>query len=148
MKIILLKDIPKVGKRWDTKDIADGYALNMLIPKGLAIAATADAVKRVALEKARTAGEEKVQEELLLKSLKEIDGATVTITEKANEKGHLFAGIHKLELIPRILEQTKVKLEPEHLVLDKAIKTIGEHVVEIKVKDKGAKFKLVVKAIK
>ncbi|NDE68140.1 50S ribosomal protein L9 [bacterium] len=148
MKIILLKDIPKVGKRWDTKDIADGYALNMLIPKGLAIAATADAVKRVALEKARTAGEEKVQEQLLVKSLHDIDGATVTITEKGNEKGHLFAGIHKLELIPKILEQTKVKLSPEYIVLDKPIKTAGDHMIEIKVKDKTAKFKLVVKVTK
>ena len=86
MKIILLKDVPKVGKRYETKEISDGYALNLLIPKGLAVAATSDMVKKFELERSRDEGERKIRQELLLKNLKELEGVTVTMTEKANEK--------------------------------------------------------------
>ena len=145
MKIILLKDVSGVGRRFDIKNIADGHALNLLIPKGLAIAATSEAVKKVELEKAKHAGEERMNEELLLKNMKDLDGVTITMTEKANEKGALFAGIHKAEIIPAIAAQTKLQIAAEFLVLDKPIKTTGEHVIEVKVKNKSVKFTLVVK---
>jgi large subunit ribosomal protein L9 len=146
MKIILLKDIPKVGKRYETKEIAEGYALNLLIPKGLAIVATADAVKRISTEKAKADGERRVHEELLSKNLKELDGASITIAERANEKGSLFAGIHKAELAPHIQSQTRIQIAPEYIVLDKPIKETGEYVIQVKVGDKSAKFKLTVTA--
>jgi|ERR1035437_7153052 large subunit ribosomal protein L9 len=146
MKIIFLKDVPGVGKKYETKNIADGYALNMLIPKGVAIAATSSAVKRIELEKAKMDGERKVHEELMLKNLKEIEGITITMTEKANEKGHLFAGIHKAEIIPAIAAQTRLQIAPEFILLDKPVKETGEHKIEVQIKDKRVKFTLSVKA--
>jgi large subunit ribosomal protein L9 len=146
MKIILLKDIAKVGKRYEVKDISDGYAQNMLIPKGLAIAATADALKRVELERARDEGEKKVHLELLHKNLKDLDGVTVSVTERANEKGHLFASIHKPEVVEAIQKQTRIQIAPEYIMLDKHIKEIGSHIVEVKAGDKSVKFTLEVKA--
>ncbi len=146
MKIVFLKDIPKVGKKYETKNISDGYALNFLIPNGLAVVASAAVMKRIELEKARDAGERKVHEDLLIKNLKEIDGATITMTEKANEKGHLFAGIHKAEIVPEIAKQTRVQIHADFIDLDKPIKEVGEFDINIKVQDKKAKFKLVVKA--
>jgi large subunit ribosomal protein L9 len=145
MKIILLKDIPKVGKRYDMKEISDGYALNLLIPKGLAVAATPDVVKRIDLERARDEGEKRVHQELLLKNLKELEGVTVTMVEKANDKGHLFAGVHKLEIIPAIEKQTRLQIDPEHIVLEKPIKETGIHQVQVKVGDKSIKFNLEIK---
>ncbi len=146
MKIILLKDIAKVGKRYEVKEISDGYAQNMLIPKGLAIAATPDALKRVDLEKARDEGEKKVHLELLHKNLKDLDGVTVSIAERANEKGHLFASIHKPEVVEAIHKQTRIQIAPEHIMLDKHIKEVGVHVVEVKAGDKSIKFTLDIKA--
>ena len=145
MKVIFLKDVPKVGRKYEVKNMADGYALNLLIPKGLAIAATADALKRIELIKSRDEGERRVHEELLLKNMKELDGVTITMTERANEKGHLFAGVHKAEIIPAIEAQTRLQIAPEFLVLDKPIKETGEHKVEVKIKDKSVKFTLVIK---
>jgi large subunit ribosomal protein L9 len=145
MKIILLKDIPKVGRKYDTKEISDGYALNLLIPKGLAVSATPDVVKRIELEKARDEGEKKVKEELLLKNLSQLDGVTITMTEKANDKGHLFAGVHKLEIIPAIEKQTRLQIAPEHIVLEKPIKEVGVHEVQIKAANKTVKFNLDIK---
>ena len=146
MKIILLKDVAKVGKKFDVKDISEGYAHNLLIPRGLAIAATPDALKRIDLERARDEGERKVRHELLVKNLTELDGVTITMLEKANEKGHLFAGIHKAEIIPEIQKQTRLQIDAEHMVLDKPIKEVGMHVIEVKVENKSAKFNLDVKA--
>ncbi len=144
MKIVFLKDVPKVGKKFEMKEIADGYALNFLIPRGLANVATAQFLKQIELEKTRVEGERKVHEDLLLKNLKEIDGAVVTIAGKANEKGHLFAGLHKAEIVPKLQEQTRVQIHPDFIELDKPIKEVGEHMISVKVKDKVAKFKLVV----
>ncbi|MDB5259246.1 MAG: rplI [Candidatus Taylorbacteria bacterium] len=146
MKVIFLKDVPKVGKKYEVKNIADGYALNLLLPKGLAVAATPEVTKRIELEKARAIGEQKVHEELLAKNLSELDGKMITMSERANEKGHLFAGIHKDELIPVIQEQTRIQISAEHIVLEKPIKETGEYTIQIKVGEKSAKFKLVVKA--
>ena len=146
MKVIFIKDVPKVGRKYETKNMADGYALNLLIPKGLAIAATPDAVKRIDLIKSRDEGERRVSEELLMKNMKDLDGQTVTMTEKANEKGHLFAGVHKAEIIPAIEAQTRLQIAPEFIVLDKPIKEVGEHKVEVKIKEKSVKFTLVIKA--
>lgn len=145
MKIILLKDVAKVGRKYETKEISDGYALNLLIPKGLAVAATADAVKRIGVELTKEEGERKIHHELLMKNLKELDGATITMKEKANDKGHLFAGVHKAELIPEIQKQTRLQVDESHIVLDKPIKEIGDHTIDIKIGEKKASFTLSIK---
>lgn len=148
MKIILLKDIAKVGKKYDIKDISDGYAANMLIPRGLAIAATASAMKTFELERAKADGERKIHEDLLLKNLAELDGKTVAIKVKGNEKGHLFAGLHKTELIAEIEKQTRLQINLENLVLDKPIKTAGEHTLEVKGAGKSVTFTLTIETTK
>ena len=147
MKVILNKDIPKVGKKYEVKNVADGHALNFLIPHGLAVAATVGALKKLEIAKTMVAVEKKVQEDLLLKNLKSLDGARIEIVEKANDKGHLFAGLHKEQIIPEIKKQTGLDVLPEFLVLDKPIKQIGEHSLEIKIQDKTAKFVVVVKGV-
>lgn len=146
MKIILLKDVAKVGRKFETKEISDGYALNLLIPRGLAVAATPDVVKRIELEKSKLEGEMKLHNELLLKNLKELDGVTVTMTEKANDKGHLFAGVHKLEIIPAIQKQTRLQIDSENIILDKPIKEIGVHAIEVRAGNTSVKFNLDIKA--
>lgn len=145
MKIILLKDVPKVGKKYDMKDISDGYAQNLLIPRGFAVAATADIIKRIDIEKSRDEGEKKIHQELLIKNLTELDGVTITMIEKANDKGHLFAGVHKLEIIPAIEKQTRLQIDPEHMILEKPIKEVGMHEIQVKVGNKSIKFNLEIK---
>ncbi|MES2088189.1 MAG: 50S ribosomal protein L9 [Patescibacteria group bacterium] len=142
MKIILLHDVPKIGKKYDIKNVSDGHALNLLIPKGLAEIATPNAVKKIEKIKLEDKTHQKIQEDLLLLNLKSIEGTTLLIKEKANEKGNLFAGIHKEEIIKRLREEKNIDLLPDFIVLEKPIKEVGKHVVEIKVKDKTAKLRL------
>ena len=144
MKIILLKDVPKVGRKYETKDVSDGYAANMLIPRGMAVAATPNEIKRIHTEKAKIEGERKIHDELLIKTLADLDGKTITLKEKVNEKGHLFAGLHKPEVLKALTDQTRLELNEEHIVLDKPIKTAGEHAIELQGAGKKAKLKLVI----
>ena len=138
MRIILLQDIPKVGKKYDIKNVADGYALNMLIPRGLAEVATARAEQQLLTYKAKATIEKKIQGELLVKSLEQIKEIKLNLKEKANDKGHLFAGVTKEMLVTEIFKNARLNLPPESIKLPKPLKTIGEHKVIVEALDKKA----------
>jgi large subunit ribosomal protein L9 len=145
MKIILLKDVKKTGKRYDTKEVADGYALNMLIPNGLAISATPANVNMIEVKKKGEMFALAKNDWELQKALNEVKGINVEIKGKVSDKGHLFAGIHKTEIIDAVRRQKGISLTSEHLVLDKPIKEIGEHSITVKVGEREASFQLVIK---
>jgi len=144
MKVILLKDLAKVGKKYDVKDVSDGYALNSLLPKGFAKTATASALKNIDALKKELDTERLVQEDLLSKNLHEVEGKTVEIKAKANEKGHLFAGIHKENLPEAIKKSIGADIDAHFIELPKPIKEVGEHEVTIKAHDKKAVMKIIV----
>jgi large subunit ribosomal protein L9 len=146
MKIILIKDVQKVGKKFDIKDISDGYALNFLIPRGLAIVATPQAIAKINLEKEKLSIEGKIQEELLVKNLGTIKGLKLTLKEKANEKGHLFAGVTREVLADEILKNTRLNLDVEFIKLEKPIKEVGEHKVTVEALGKKAEFTVVIES--
>ncbi len=147
MKIILLKDIPKVGRKYDVKDVANGYALNLLIPRGFAEVATKQALREIINFKAKDDAEKKIQGELLAKSLETIKNLTITLKEKANEKGHLFAGVTKEILIAEIQKVARLNLPLESIKLDKPIKSVGQHKVTVEAMDKKAEFTVNVEAM-
>ncbi len=144
MKVILLKDVANVGKKYDIKDISSGHAQNFLIPKGLAIIATPQAIKKAQAEISKIEGERRVMEDLIAKNIKDLNDTTIRISGKANEKGHLFAGIHKEELVAEIKKQTELDLAPEFIELEHPIKQLGEYTVSVKKGSHSAKMKVVV----
>lgn len=146
MKVILLKDTKKVGKKFETKEVSDGYALNFLIPNKLAEVATPSSIKKLEVVKKRDAEEKKVQEDLLVMNLKSLDGVSIELKEPANDKGHLFKGVHKEEIITALKTQGHLDLLPEYIILEKPIKEVGEHTIEAKVQNKTVKFKVVISA--
>ncbi len=147
MKIILLKDVKGLGKKYDIKEAKDGHVLNLLIPQGLAVHATDKNLKEVDIKKRNDLEHRKIQEDLLIMNLKELDRIKIEMSEKANTKGHLFAGIHKEQIIPEIKKQTRIDMLPEFLILEKPIKEVGEHEISVKIADKTVKFKLIIKAL-
>ncbi len=148
MKVILLNDVPRIGQKYDVKEVANGYGRNYLLPRGLAELATKKAIAGVATLITRHKEEKKVREDLLLKNFEDLSNVTVVMQEKANDKGHLFAGIHKEEMIPVIKEQTHLDMDAEHIILAHPIKELGEHEIEVKVGDKTVTFKLTVEELK
>jgi large subunit ribosomal protein L9 len=144
MKIILLKDIQKFGKKYDIKEVAPGYALNALIPQGLAKVATKENIGYLKEQKKR-------HDELLQTSLKslgteleKLQAIHIEILGKASEKGHLFAGIHKTDIVAALKQKTGLTIEATMLLINEPIKEIGQYEVGIMVGSKVFKFKLTV----
>jgi len=144
MKVIFLQDVSRVGKKYDTKEVNDGYAMNFLLPRKLAVTATPKAVAELEIRKKEIVLKREVQENLLLKNLEEIKGKVVTIKGKANDKGHLFSAIHKKEIIEEMKKQLNAEISEEFIILEKPIKEIGECEIPISIKDKNSSFKLIV----
>jgi len=145
MKVILLQDIKKIGKKHEIKEVSDGYALNLLIPKGLVISATSPAIKQNDLLKSKILTMEKVHNELLDKNMSALSSVTLTIIGKVNEKGHLFAGLHKTDIAKALKSDAHIDIDPDSIVLDGTIKEIGEYNIVVNTAGKTAKFILIVK---
>jgi len=130
MKIILLKDVEKLGKKLDVKTVADGYARNFLFPRKLAKLATAPALKQLEIERAAAA----LVAESDLKKTEEavalLDGQEIEIVAKTGEDGKLYGSITPLK-ISKALQDKKFNVKNKQVKLDEPIKEIGEHEVMI-----------------
>lgn len=145
MKIIFLKDIPRIGKKYEVKEVADGYGRHM-ITKGIAEPANKETLARIEKKMLLDASQKKVHEELLLKTLESLNGASITIHGKANEKGHLFASIHKAEILAEIKRTTHLDMHPDYVLLDKPLKELGTFQIPINIAKHRAVFTVVVEA--
>jgi len=147
MKVIFLQDVPRVGRKYDVKDVNDGYASNFLLPRKLATPATKKAVAEVELRKKEIAIERRVQDDLLQKNMEEIKGKSITIKGKANELGHLFSSIHKKEIVEELKKQAHADVNEEFIILDKPLKATGEFEIPISVQGKKSSFKVIIEKI-
>jgi large subunit ribosomal protein L9 len=147
MKVIFLQDVSRVGKKYDVKEVNDGYAMNFLIPRKLAELATPRATAELEKRMKNIAIEREVQTDLLMKNLEEIKGKVVVIKARADEKGHLFSGIKNKEIVEEMKTQHHADISEEFIVLEKPIKEVGEFEIPISIKNKKSSFKLVVEKV-
>lgn len=126
MKVILLKDVAKIGRKYDVVEVATGYALNKLIPSGLAETATAESLKvHNAGIKASIEAQETLEKNFagIVDKLKE---EPLVIKVIANEQGHLFEAV-KPSTIVEYAESVGVELPADTITLAEPIKTTGKH---------------------
>jgi large subunit ribosomal protein L9 len=135
MKVILLQDVTKVGRRHEVRQVSDGYAMNFLLPNGLAELATESKVAALSKQEVQRTERKAVQRELLEKDLEKSSGKKIAINSKANEKGHLFKGIHAADIVAAIETQLGIRLPEDALKLSEPIKETGDHTVAIAAKD-------------
>lgn len=143
MKVIFLTDVPKVGKRHDVKDFADGYAINVLISKGLAEMATPQALARLESKKnliLKKKQEDDITFQALIDSL---NNKTISIHANANEKGHLFKSVSTSDIASAIKSFIGIEIDENSIKVDH-IKEIGSHTVVIKRGDRVGKCKIIV----
>jgi large subunit ribosomal protein L9 len=143
MKVILLKDIAKMGKRGEVKEVADGYAINVLIKKGDALQATpGELAKWKSKEDAKLHKKELAVSAFsrLVNDLKQVQ--LVIKDKKRDEKGNLFAHIKEADIVGAIFESSKVSIDPRQVVIVSPIKTVGGHLFSIKEGDKKETFTL------
>jgi len=130
MKIILLKDVEKLGKKGEVKNVADGYARNFLIPNKLAALATKSELAK--LEKQKKIETEKAEEELKLyqKIASQIDGLEIEILVKVSEEDKLFGAVTTSQIAEKLKEKN-FEIKKEQIKLEEPIKEIGEYEVTV-----------------
>ena len=131
MRVILLQDIEKLGKKYDVKEVADGYARNFLIPQGLAKIATKENLKW--LETQKEIEVKKAEEELkkVQKTASTIDGQEIIIPVKVGEEGQLFESITSQKIAEK-LKELGFDIKKTQIDLIEPIKELGEFPVKIK----------------
>ena len=108
MKVILKEDVRGVGRKYEVKNVADGYGRNFLIARGKAEVATPQTIKNAEWVLATAEAGKAKREVVLAEDIKKLDGGTVAISVKANEKGSLFAGLSS-EYVITLLEKKGYK---------------------------------------
>jgi len=146
MKVILLQNVPKVGKRYDVKEVSPGFARNFLFSKGLAEQATEKAMKHVEGHRAKSEAEQKIHQDLLVKTLNDLAEVKIVLTEKANEKGHLFAQVHKKEIVTAVKEHSGLTISEDLILLEEPIKELGVHMVKAGGRGKEIEFSVDIQA--
>ena len=132
MKVILQQDIKGQGKKGQMIDAAEGYARNYLLPRKLAIPATADAINTMNLrEKARRA-EEAANREAAVQLGGKLKDVTVNIPARGGKEGKLFGAITNKEIAEALLAQFRLDVAKQKIVLDEPIKAFGTYEVRAK----------------
>ena len=145
MKVILLKNVDKLGRAGEVKEISEGYGRNFLIARGLARLATSGAVAETEA-KARAAMEKSAHEEKRLKKMaKEISGEEIKITAKIGEGGKLYGSVGAEEIAIE-LNKKGFLIEKHQIKMEKPIKDVGGHEIVIKLRE-GLETKVLIRVI-
>lgn len=132
MKVILTKDVNKIGRKGELLEVSDGYGRNYLIARGLAEEATEGKLRELA-EKQKT---QKVKEDKKLttaqETKKKIGGKTVTIKVNAGEGGKLFGSVTTSQIAEAIAAQYGTSVDKKDVKLDETVKQAGSYPVKIK----------------
>jgi large subunit ribosomal protein L9 len=141
MKVIFLDDVRSVGKRYEVKDVSDGYARNFLFPNKLAETATASAIKKIESMRAEHNKEEKEQVVHLEAMARKINETKIQFELKADKSGVVFGSVNKESILKALREHKMIGSERVDIDLKYPIKELGEYVVPIDLK-KGVTAKL------
>jgi large subunit ribosomal protein L9 len=145
MKVIFLKDVKGVGRRFEEKTVGDGYAANYLIPQKLAIPATGAAAGQIKSLKEGQERHKQAENAKLESEVHKLASLSVSTKENANDKGHLFAALTR-DKISEILKSKGVNIPPGCIEVGHGVKEVGEHQIPVRIGEKETRFTLVVEA--
>ena len=131
MKVILLQDVKGKGKKGQLLEISDGYARNFLLPRKLAIEATADAINTKNMNDKATAERIAKEKAEALATANKLREMTLTVKAKGGGAGRLFGAVTNAE-IAAALEKAGIKLDKRKIVLNENIKNVGTYTVTCK----------------
>ena len=132
MKVILLQDVKGKGKKGQMLEVSDGYARNFMLPKKLAIEATADAVNTMRMNDkaaAEKAAKERAEALEISKKLREM---TLTVTAKGGGAGRLFGSVTNQEIADALKASSGIALDKRKIVISDPIKSVGTYTVNCK----------------
>ncbi|HUQ41595.1 MAG TPA: 50S ribosomal protein L9 [Candidatus Limnocylindrales bacterium] len=132
MRVILKREVPGLGRPGDVKDVADGYAQNFLLPKGLVIEATASEMKHLAQERQA----EKLRKDRAHTDAEELaerlSKIRLVFRLKAGEHGKTFGSVTNKDIAEALKKDQRIEIDRTKIHLPDPIKTIGAHSVEIR----------------
>lgn len=132
MQVILLQDVKGIGKAGAVAKVSDGYARNMLLPRGMAKEATPGNIKELERRQAELRAKRAEDLASAKEMAEKLEQLTLTIKTKAGEGGRLFGAITSKDLSEELKKQFGFEIDKKKFVLDTPIKQVGETVVEIK----------------
>src|ERR1041385_471610 len=132
MKVLFKKDVADVAKAGQVKDVADGYARNFLIPRGLAVAASAGALKQVADVQA-VAARHAAEEEQAARDLKQrLEAQPIVIEAKAGTQGRLYGSVTTADVATAIQKQVGATVDRRDLEITEPVRQVGAYQVAAK----------------
>ncbi len=132
MKVILLQDVKGKGKKGQMLEVSDGYARNFMLPKKLAIEATADAINTMRMNDKAT--QERIAREKAeaLEISKKLRAMTLTVTAKGGGAGRLFGSVTNQEIADALAKASGIKLDKRKIAIADPIKSVGTYTVTCK----------------
>lgn len=132
MKVILKQDVKGTGKKGQMVEVADGYAQNFLIKRGIAVAASNQAMEEMKSKEAAKQHHIEVEKQQAADAAKALEGKKITLTAKAGANGKLFGSVTAKEIAEAVASQLKITVDKKKITLKSDIKGFGTYSAEIK----------------
>lgn len=146
MKVILLQDVKSLGKKGEIVNVNDGYARNFILPKKLGLEATGKNLNDLKLQKNNEAKVAQEHLDAAKKLAEELKEGQVVLSMKVGEGGRTFGSVSSKEIGEAVKEQMKLDIDKKKIQLKEQIKTLGTHIVVVKLHPEvTAELKVVVK---
>jgi large subunit ribosomal protein L9 len=133
MKVLLLQDVPKVGKKGQIVEVSEGYANNMLLKTGKAAIATAATQAKLAKESSEAKAKAERQAKQLEQTKKKLEARSVTMTVKVGDRGQIFGGLHEKAIAEAITSRIGIAVDKNQIKIKEPIKTLGPITVSVAV---------------
>ena len=133
MEVILLQDVKSLGKKGEIVKVNDGYARNFVLPKKLGVEANTKNLNDLKLQKANEVKVAKEKLEEAKELAKKIEEKSVTLSIKSGEGGKTFGSVSTKEIAAALKSQLSLEVDKKKMLLDEPIRTLGTHIVKIKV---------------
>ena len=132
MKVILLQDVKGKGKKGQMLEVSDGYARNFMLPRKIAIEATADAVNTMRMNDKAAAEKAAKERAEAMEISRQLRAMTLTVTAKGGGGGRLFGSVTNQEIADALKAKTGITLDKRKIVIADPIKSIGTYTVQCK----------------
>lgn len=132
MKVILTRDLAKVGRKHEVKEVADGYARNFIIARGFGLPATRENLGQLAVWIKEQGRDERAQATILAELKEKMGEKTLILKAKANAQGHLFASLHVAQILAALEQQFHLSLPADWLAKQEPLKEIGDYELKLK----------------
>ena len=132
MKVILLQDVKALGKKGEVVNVNDGYARNFILPKKLGVEANGKNLNDLKLQKNNEAKVAQEHLDAAKKLAEELKAGKVVLTMKVGEGGSTFGSVSSKEIAEAVKEQMHLDIDKKKIQLKEQIKTLGTHIVSVK----------------